>query len=85
MGLELEPPEGPYVPMEVVHKEVDGVSPITAWREYRGLTQKELAQRPGVTQAQVAKWERPSTRARKTTLAKIALALECDPALLGAG
>ena len=82
VDLELEPPGGLYVPMEVVHREVDGVSPITAWREYRGFTQKELAHRLGVSQAQVAKWERPSTRPRKATLEKIARALECDPLLL---
>ena len=82
VDLELEPPEGPYIPMEVVHREADGSSSITAWREFRGLTQKELAQKLGVSQAQVAKWEKPSTRARKTTLAKIARALECDPSLL---
>ena len=82
VDLELEPPEGPYVPMAVVHREADGCSPITAWREYRGLTQKELAQKLGVSQAQVAKWEKPSARARKTTLAKIAIALECEPSLL---
>ncbi len=82
VDLDLEPPDGPYIPMEVVHRETDGVSPITAWREYRGLTQKDLAQRLGVSQAQVAKWERPSTRPRKATLAKIARSLECDPSLL---
>ena len=82
VDLELDPPEGPYIPMEVVHREADGVSPITAWREYRSLTQKDLAQELGVSQAQVAKWERPSTRPRETTLAKIARALQCDPSLL---
>ena len=33
VDLELEPPEGPYVPMAVVRREADGCSPITAWRE----------------------------------------------------
>jgi DNA-binding Xre family transcriptional regulator len=82
VDLELEPPEGPYVPMKVVHREADGSSSIAAWREFRGLTQKELAQKIGISNAQVAKWEKPSARARKTNLAKIAQALECDPSLL---
>ena len=82
VDLELESPEGPYVPMEVVHREADGSSPIAAWREFRGLTQKELAQKLGVSQAQVAKWEKLSASPRKTTLAKIARALECEPSLL---
>ena len=82
VDLELEPPEGPYIPMEVVHKELDGMSSIAAWREYRGLTQKAFAKKLGVSQTQVAKWEKSSTRHRKTTIAKIAKALECDPSLL---
>ncbi len=79
VDLELEPP---YIQMAVVHREADGCSPITAWREFRSLTQKELAKKLGVSQAQVAKWEKPSAKARKTTLAKIARALKCDPSLL---
>jgi transcriptional regulator with XRE-family HTH domain len=68
--------------MEVVHKEVEGVSTIAAWREYRGFTQKELGKNLGVSQTQIAKWERPTARPRKATLEKLAAALECHPSVL---
>ncbi|MEI8172960.1 MAG: helix-turn-helix transcriptional regulator [Deltaproteobacteria bacterium] len=49
---------------------------IRAWREHIGITQRELAARIGVTQAAVAKLEKPDARPRRATLGKIAEALE---------
>ena len=50
-------------------------SSIRAWREHLGLTQQELANRLEVSQAAVAKLERPEARPRKATLKKVAAAL----------
>lgn len=48
---------------------------IRAWREHIGITQRELAARIGVSQAAVAKLEKPNARPRHATLEKIAEAL----------
>jgi transcriptional regulator with XRE-family HTH domain len=51
-------------------------------RTRRALTQAELAQGAGVTTATVARIERNEIEPRMTTLRKLALALEVDPAEL---
>jgi DNA-binding XRE family transcriptional regulator len=63
------------VPHAVVSANIDGDSPIKAWREYLGLTQQELASRMGISQPSLAKLERPDANPRKSTLKKVADAL----------
>ena len=70
------------VPHEVVSASVDGDSMIKAWREYLGLTQKELANRMGISQPTLAKLERADANPRKNTLRKIADAMGIKPAQL---
>lgn len=53
---------------------IEDVPPIRAWREYLGLTQKEVAERLGISQPAFAKQE-TSLRVRKATREKIAAAL----------
>ena len=65
------------VPHAVVNLVFDnGWSPVRAWREYLGLTQAAVAERLGVSQAAFAQQEAPGKRLRKTTLTKIARALD---------
>lgn len=52
----------------------DGMSPIKAWREYLRLTQAEVAERLGVSQAAYAQME-SAKKPRRVTRAKIAEAL----------
>lgn len=64
------------IPQEVVEAHILGNdSIIKAWREFLGLTQKDLAVRLGVSQAAVVKFERPGSRPRIATIRKIADAL----------
>lgn len=49
---------------------------IRAWREYKGFSQAEIAERMGITQAAYSQMEAPEAKLRKTTLKKIAAALE---------
>lgn len=64
------------VPQSVVEAHVlRDVPLIRAWREHLGLTQGELAERMGVSQAAVAKLERPDAKPRGATLNKVAAAL----------
>ncbi len=37
------------VPSEVVYALLDGQNPIKVWREYRGLTQQQLAETAGIS------------------------------------
>lgn len=63
------------VPNAVVNLSFDkGVSPMAAWREHLGLTQVEVADRIGITQAAYAQMER-AKQPRKATLDKVAAAL----------
>ena len=64
------------IPQAVVEAHLLRATPmIRAWREHIGITQKEIATRMGVSQAAVAKLEKPGARPRRTTLKKIAEAL----------
>ena len=69
-------PEGDYIPNEVVGFMIDkGMPLIRAWREYLGLTQVQVAQRAGISQAALSQMEAGGKRLRKSTLEKLALAM----------
>ncbi len=71
------------IPQAVVEAHVlHDVPMIRAWREHIGITQGELAVRMGVTQAAVAKLEKPDAKPRGATLTKVAEALGISPAQL---
>lgn len=66
------------IPHEVVEKIVlDETSPIQAWREYLNLTQAEVAEKIGITQAAYSQME-TAKKNRKATLQKIAEAMNID-------
>lgn len=62
------------IPHEVISATVDGVPPMKAWREYRGLTQAEMASRLATSQSAFAQLEM-SAHPRKSTLRRVAQAL----------
>jgi len=63
------------IPNAVVGRHImDEVSLLQAWREYMNLTQAEMAERMGITQAGYAQIE-AAKRPRKPTLQKAADAL----------
>jgi len=67
------PPDS--IPNAVVGKRImEEVSMLQAWREYLMLTQAEMAERMGITQAGYAQIE-AAKRPRKATLVKAAAAL----------
>lgn len=81
---------GPYDPENVcVIRDASGdpfevwfaakvVSPIARARKAAGLTQQELADKLGVIQQQVAKWEAAGANPQTKTLKRIADALGCS-------
>jgi DNA-binding XRE family transcriptional regulator len=73
------------IPQDVVEAHVLREEPLVkAWREYLNITQEELASRLGLSQAAVAKYERPDARLRTPTLQKIAIAMGLSVAQLRA-
>lgn len=72
----------PTVPNAVVNAVFDReISVISAWREHLRLTQAEVAERMGISQAAFAQMESVK-RPRKATLEKIAKAFDLDVAQL---
>ena len=67
-----------YLPDEVVEKLIMEKTPIIqAWREYLNLTQAEVAEKMGITQAAYSQME-TAKKNRKATLQKIAAAMNID-------
>jgi DNA-binding XRE family transcriptional regulator len=63
-------------PNEVVELiALQGFTSIKAWRRYKKLSQKEMAERIGITQAAYSQMEKPNSNLKMETLKKIAGAL----------
>ena len=73
-------PDGDAVPHEVVSKHIDqGITYLRAWREYLGLTQAEMAEKVGISQAALSQMENGDSRLRKATREKLARAMSINP------
>ena len=73
----IKPAKGPTIPHEVVRANVvNNVPLLRAWREYLGLTQASVAKRAGITQAALSQLESSDAKPRKSTLEKLAQALD---------
>ena len=55
------------------------ISLLAAWRIHRGLSQSELAEMIGMTQAAIAQMERSDRRLQRRTLQRLADALSVVP------
>lgn len=76
MALKLREDEKVYIPHEVVEKHLlEEKSLIRAWRECKGVSQKEMAGRIGISQAAYSQMEKPGAKLRKASKQKIAEAL----------
>ena len=72
-----------YLPHAVVEKAaVEGKSMARAWREYKKMSQADIAGRLGITQAAYSQLEKSQDRMRGSTLRKIAAALGITEAQL---
>ena len=69
-------------PDAVVAAILDGVHPIKAFREYRGMTQAQLATKVGTSAIYVSQLERGDRRPGRKLRAKIGAALKVEAALL---
>jgi DNA-binding XRE family transcriptional regulator len=64
------------IPSEVTYAILDGESPIRVWREYRGLTQQQLADAAGISTPYLSQIESGKRKGSADVLAAIAKALD---------
>ena len=64
------------IPAEVVYAILDGKNPIKVWREYRGLTQQQLADKAGISKPYLSQIETGKRTGTTEILSAIAKALD---------
>ncbi|MCB0164491.1 MAG: helix-turn-helix transcriptional regulator [Anaerolineae bacterium] len=63
------------IPSEVTYALLDGAHPIRVWREYRGLTQQQVADAAGISKPYLSQLESGQRNGTTEVLAAIAKAL----------
>ena len=71
----IESGEEELIPSEVVYAILDGENPIKVWREYRGLTQLQLAEAVGISASYLSQIETGKRAGSTEVLVAIAKAL----------
>ena len=66
------------IPLDITERRVAGESPVRIWRDYRGLTQAELARTSKVSRVMIAAIEAGHKAGGIATLKKLAAALRVD-------
>jgi ribosome-binding protein aMBF1 (putative translation factor) len=67
------------VPSEVTYAILDGGNPVRVWREYRGLSRKQLAEASGLGTPYLSQIETGKKQASPEALAAIAKGLGVEP------
>ena len=76
---ELEAGKDELIPADVAKKLITKKgSPMKIWREFRGMTQEQLAKQAGISQGQVALIEGGKREGKVAVLKKLANALNVD-------
>jgi DNA-binding XRE family transcriptional regulator len=63
------------IPSEVTYALLDGENPMRVWREYRGLTQRQVAEQAGISKPYLSQLESGQRNGTTEVLAAIAKAL----------
>jgi DNA-binding XRE family transcriptional regulator len=71
----IEQGEVELIPGEVVYAILDGENPIRVWREYRGLTQKQLAEAANISKPYLSQLETGKRTGTTEVLTAVANAL----------
>ena len=72
----VESGEDEIIPAEVVYAILDGKSPVLAWREVRGLTQRQVAEKAGISVPYLSQLEAGKRTASVKVLAALARVLQ---------
>ena len=70
--------EDELIPLEITERRLAGESPIKIWREYRGLTQENLAKKSRVSRPMITAIESGHKKGGLGTLKKLAVAFKAD-------
>ena len=70
--------EDELLPATYANRVLDGENSVRVWREYRGLSVKELAERAGISAAYLSQLERGNRQGTLTTMKALAVALSLD-------
>ncbi|GAB4444149.1 MAG: hypothetical protein Kow0031_26530 [Anaerolineae bacterium] len=73
--LALAQGEEELIPGEVTYALLDGENPIRVWRDYRGLTQQQVAQASGISKPYLSQLESGQRKGTAEVLAAVARAL----------
>ena len=73
--LALTNGEEELIPSEVTYALLDGENPIRVWREYRGLTQQQVAEEAGISKPYLSQLESGQRKGSAEVLAAVARAL----------
>ena len=63
------------IPSEVTYAILDGENPIRIWREYRGMTQQQVAEKAGISKPYLSQLESGQRRGTTEVLSAVASAL----------
>jgi DNA-binding XRE family transcriptional regulator len=74
----LEDGDDELVPLEITERRLAGESTVKIWREYRKLTQEQLAKKSKVSREMIAAMESGRKAGAIGTLKKLATALNVD-------
>lgn len=67
-----------YVPFELVQAIIDGENALKKWREHRGLSQRELAERTGTRLATISELENGKAQGKPKLWRALADALDVE-------
>jgi DNA-binding XRE family transcriptional regulator len=72
----LERGDEALIPGEVVHAILDGDNPIRVWRDYRGMSQQETAEKAGISVPYLSQLETDKRKGSLNVLSAIAKVLQ---------
>ncbi len=76
INVAIERGEEELIPAEVVNAILDGKNPIKVWREYRNLTQQQLAEMVGISKPYLSQLETGKRTGTTDVLSAIAKVLD---------
>lgn len=73
----------PTIPAEVAHRLAAGEPPLRVWREYRGMTIRDLATKAAISPSMLSEMETGKREGRLSVLRRVtqALAISLDDAI----
>lgn len=70
--------EEELVPFEITERVIAGENPVRVWREHRGMSAVQLAERAGISRGYLSQIETGAREGTISTIAAIARALDLD-------